>query len=755
MELRRENKGFSLVELIITIAIFSIVGIVVGSFLLSSSRAYSVNANELDIQEEAQLVANQLQEMILDTPLGISYTYVGVDDAGNLVDTYDVPADTVDVDKTNLYIYGEDYYYHIYWNVDEQRLYFVDYVKTPGGFQLNDMTAEGVVLGEYISDFKVDLSRAATDRIVSFHIIFKKPGSDRDYLVSKSVSLRNNITTNKEATDVYDAVGLEFEPVADNLSLSPGSQTVWPGESVVYTVTKTCSRGGVPSQDVNWAYVSEDSTYTTLDSGTYITSGKILQVSEAEESSKIKVTASAQGYNYDSGSEITLSEDAYVNVAQIRSLQIVSNSMDTGTVGPNGRYTIVVSAQGQNLGELVLDEDELEVAISQGSSYVTVVSIEAQSDPTKAKVTLDVAGNTPSGAKIAMTFMLKRNAFSDVYVSTPIYTVAGDNEMLTLTSGSGDEWLRLGSAVTNATFIDEDTKNTYCNADGTLKTGYYLKYVYEVYDSTNCLVKTAYRTTGAGTGSDYTEYFAASGTGSTFSSVVNMTDKVFLTSGTVLVQAFLMNKTDNQPVVAGCSDYCSYTIPQATVGYKRNKYDMPSSKLVSYITKNQQSTPVYITFTSGFASGTSPNLYADLVQITPVELGSVNVDTTQKKISISGSVNANYQTSAGNVLSVKYGGLSNGIKVNLVTANIEGTEYYVPQSQSEWTISAGETDAATGLVRDYYIYYMDDTHKFEISILDNAFESAQYYVMENQQWVYVRDYTMNIVDKTWDINLNP
>lgn len=42
MRLKHENKGFSLVELIITISVFAIVGVVLGAFMLSSSRAYSV-----------------------------------------------------------------------------------------------------------------------------------------------------------------------------------------------------------------------------------------------------------------------------------------------------------------------------------------------------------------------------------------------------------------------------------------------------------------------------------------------------------------------------------------------------------------------------------------------------------------------------------------------------------------------------------------------------------------------------------------
>ena len=105
MRLERENKGFSLVELIVVIAIFSVVGVVIGGFLLAANRSYAVSANELDIQEEAQLVANQMQEMILDTSFGISYQYVVTDDTGTeLIDYMENDAATLPA-VTERFIY--------------------------------------------------------------------------------------------------------------------------------------------------------------------------------------------------------------------------------------------------------------------------------------------------------------------------------------------------------------------------------------------------------------------------------------------------------------------------------------------------------------------------------------------------------------------------------------------------------------------------------------------------------------------------
>ena len=748
MKLKRENKGFSLVELIITIAIFSVVGVIVGAFLLSSSRAYSINANELDIQEEAQLVANQLQEMILDTPIAISYSYVGVDDAGNLVDTYEVPAATVDIDQTNLFIYGTDYYYHVYWNMDEQRLYYVEYLKGPTGFAPNDMDQTGVVLGEYVSDFVVDMSKVNSDRMVSFHIIFKKPGSDRDYLVSKTVSIRNNILANRDMTEVYDSIGVDVAPAADTMTMSPTVDILWPGESRQFSVTLSCSQGGVPNQGVNWTLESKDIAFPTLDGGTFMASGNGLQVSANEDSSWIEVTASAVGYDYTNNTEKPLTKTANIYVKQIRSLEVVSNTMDTGFVGAGGRYSVVVAMHGENIDGMALDgENGIEAYAIEGAGYVSAIDVQPYGE-LQAQVIFDLSANTPAGAKIQLGFRPKRAEFADVVATTDSYTVNGHTEMLMLESGSGTEWLRLGTSTANVKFIEDNVKSAYCNSNGNLKTGFYMKYVYEVYDSTQVLVKSAYRTTGAGTGSDYTEYFAASGTGSTFSSVVKMTDQMFLTSGTVKVKAYLMHQTAGNPVEVGSSNECTFVVPEVSIGFKRNKEDQAVSNMTSYITKNNRETPVYITFMSGYAEGTVPTVNSSLVSLSSTTYGSINnVDSANGKVTVKGASKEKYYTQKKKT-TLSYAGLSNGVKIQLISPNVNSTNYYVPTNKDEWSMDNSYLDSSNKL-HAWYKYYIDDTHYMYIYYKGNSFQSAYLYTLENQSWKQGNKYKINVGSNKW------
>lgn len=746
MKSRSENKGFSLVELVVTIAIFSIVSIVIGSFLVASSRAYSVSANELDIQEEAQLVANQIQEMVLDTAIGISYKYIVTDESGTELNDYmnnDLELPTGDTSRKELWIYGKDGYNRIHWNKEKNELYLTQYVKiSTGGFQLADgMTEDGVILGEYVADFSVDLSEVASNRMVAFDICFKKPNNDRDYLVSRTVSLRNNVLTNRNKEEVYNAAGLEFEPVPDSLTVTPGYDSVWPGEEVAYNVTLTCSRGGVPSQSVNWALSSGDGV--ALAGNTGVTAGGILKVSSDEKSSLINVTASATGYDYTNAKSTVLSKDLTVAVKQIKSLAISNNDFETSPVSAGGSYQFDVTMTGSNISSLTLDgENGLNAYVSLGSSYASVTKVEPKGN-LKATVTVQIDAKAPQGTKIGVIVTPKRAAFSDVIAATGVYTVGGKGEIFKISSGSGSEWLRLGAATTNVTFVSDDKEKDYCNKDGSLKTGYFIKYIYDVYDNRHNQMRTAYRTTGAGNGNDYTDYFSASGKGNTFSSVVNMTDEVFLTSGTVYVQAILMYKTSGAVVEVGRSDLCTYIIPEAEIEFRRTSEETGVSNLKSYITEQDRDTSVYISFASGFATD-DYNIYRNKMTLSSDELGTISsVDTALRKVVISGNTLADYDTHQ--TLTFTYGDLSSKVTIGLEKPNVAGTDYYVPVNKTEWVQTNEKADTAE------YQYCVDDTHKMYIKYVNGTFDSAVFYALESLNWTNKGSYTLDVANKRWTL----
>ena len=65
--MRKDHKGFTLVELIIAIAILAIVTLAVCGFIVVGSRSYTSANTDIMLQQEAQLALNQISDVIIDT----------------------------------------------------------------------------------------------------------------------------------------------------------------------------------------------------------------------------------------------------------------------------------------------------------------------------------------------------------------------------------------------------------------------------------------------------------------------------------------------------------------------------------------------------------------------------------------------------------------------------------------------------------------------------------------------------------------
>ena len=74
MRKRLGNKGFSLIEVIIALAIIMVVSGSIISFLLAGSRSYSSVITTTDLQKEAQLVMNQISDIVISAEKEVRYT---------------------------------------------------------------------------------------------------------------------------------------------------------------------------------------------------------------------------------------------------------------------------------------------------------------------------------------------------------------------------------------------------------------------------------------------------------------------------------------------------------------------------------------------------------------------------------------------------------------------------------------------------------------------------------------------------------
>lgn len=764
--MKQRNKGFTLVELLVVVAVFAIVGAAITGFILSSQKSYARGANEVDIQEEAQLVSNQIQDMIIDTSLGISYKYIVIKDAATITDYMNNDAGIItdgELTKKEVWIYNKDNYYRLLWNKESKELYYEELVKTDAGYQRPEgMPEGGVLLGEYIKEFSIDLSQVASARIVTLAMTFQKAENGVDYEVNKTISFRNDILTNKDQADVYAAADIEVQPSPDGIKLSPTSSSLWPGETLKYTASLTCSRGGLPSQSATWS-ISEATSGSTG-----IANGKLTVGTDEKGNNegKFKVTASADGYDYDASTSKALVANATVSLKLIKAIYIDTDGFSSSPVTANGVYTFKVHFTGNMIDGLSMSEcGGISAELVKGSENATITSIVEDTTDEYATVTVkvnnDIKGENPT---ISLKFTADREGFTNVSVTTGEYAIATAAQILKLEKDDGynvdsNNWVRMENRQVKVSFNSDTDKITYAQNWKKLKSSYYIKYIYEIRNSAGNVTSTAYSNTNdrdAGLNEyieddeddeddDDDDYH--------FYSSVALTEDVDFQSGSVWVTAELHDK--NSGALIGTSNTISYTIPEVKIVYGLSGVGgTPSeylpyykSNMNVYITPQNNNVRIFYRFSEGISSKYKLEnefditaSYGDAYE----RLDSLTYSSSNMRLNLNAEDDAGYYSgSTKPYIQIVYRGLeTQALKVYMVTSNFSSpvtignnssarTYNYIPDpagttaSSSEWQLVSGN-----------YYYYMDQTHRFLIKYESNSYV-AYLQELNGYQWNYV------------------
>jgi len=174
------NKGFSLIELIVALAIALIVGGSIISFLLTGSNSYNFVVTNTDLQEEAQLVMNQISDIVATAEKAVNFD---------------------DLTGT-LEVFNEKEKYEIRFDNAEKRLY---YKKRDRDITNNTFSVvEDVLMAENVSGFWGDMTNVATTSKVSVQINFENKSSA--YVKEETISLRNGKTVipSNDVTKIYN-----------------------------------------------------------------------------------------------------------------------------------------------------------------------------------------------------------------------------------------------------------------------------------------------------------------------------------------------------------------------------------------------------------------------------------------------------------------------------------------------------------------------------------------------------------------------
>ncbi len=281
------NRGFSLVELLVATAILSVVMMIALSFMMTGSRSFTKGSADSNVQKEAELTVNQIEDMIIDLNGGVS---MNVDPPTTELSMYHA-----EDDGTGTMVYSKS---AVRWDKNDQNVYCskwdVAYDASTGTFADGAAEYADQLLAEHVTDFKVDLSDTLTTKAMDgttktiVKSVLISVGYDNgsgvvDYATSPVITLRNRMLLEDDPANIFD----EVKPAADTMKLHySGDTTSGAGVPIVdrvsevkrgsaynvYAKISTANTGGDVNDLVNWV-IEETGTLSTIDANGYLTVG--------------------------------------------------------------------------------------------------------------------------------------------------------------------------------------------------------------------------------------------------------------------------------------------------------------------------------------------------------------------------------------------------------------------------------------------------------------------------------------------------
>lgn len=290
----KNSKGFSLVELVVAVAIMSVVGVAVIGFCMAGTNSYQKVGGDADLQYESQLLMNQLEDLLVDTNKGYGY----------------------DASAKTLSVYNESDAYKVIWNDTESRVYLEKYGRTANQLYLISTN----LMAEYVTNFSVSIpsENESTKQVITIAASMEK--GDNRFQATKSFTLRNELDEFNSMEEAYPDDDLvnwtitsvrildnEDNPVSDMSNVGRNQQIQF--KSIVNgTNFPADATEAAKLQDVEWSVVSTGNTRKSDDTTVV---GGLLTIAEDEPASALILTATSV-WNSNCSSSIIISLEEIV-----------------------------------------------------------------------------------------------------------------------------------------------------------------------------------------------------------------------------------------------------------------------------------------------------------------------------------------------------------------------------------------------------------------------------------------------------------
>lgn len=346
--LKSDNKGMSLVELICSIAILAIIGTSISGVLIVSANSYNRGNSETKVQQEAQLVANQINDLLIDATADVSF------------------------DGTTLSIKQGVTEYQVIYDAAAQELNYQEIVA--------GVASDKQLMASGVTGFDVDVTDFSERGYVRLDLTFAR--DNQNYPAVFTMTARNKDTT--AATTILAAIHLPNEIILE------------PNQSYVFTPTTT----GLTNTALTWALMGD-----TDSSVTHTASNGTVTVGNNETASMFRVRVSS----VETGPTGAPRAQKFVNVYVRRVNDIsITGTRTSGVEYMSGAtYQLKAEPLGNNLAQAPgadYDEDyvspyQMEWVVTEGLASISVNS----SDTTMATITLSEEMPEGSSVKVKAT----------------------------------------------------------------------------------------------------------------------------------------------------------------------------------------------------------------------------------------------------------------------------------------------------------------------------------------------------------------
>lgn len=264
----RDNRGLSLVEVLCAVAIFSLIAATIGTIIVVSARTYRNGVTETSVQQEAQLAANNIGNIVKDAcsvmygESGLKFIKDGIDDVTEVDGTLKMQGS----DATELYIItNKKMQYCIKYDIPNKALVYTESdISDPAA----PVSTGAQVLARNVSNFQADTTDFKDSRTIKLKMTVTDESTGRNIPMEYTMTSRNEVAEEMEfvSSEIPVIIFLDSNP-----TLVPGETYQLPisvvgklPKALEGTITGGLSLGSLTTDYVEVS-VPKD---TTVDSGT-------------------------------------------------------------------------------------------------------------------------------------------------------------------------------------------------------------------------------------------------------------------------------------------------------------------------------------------------------------------------------------------------------------------------------------------------------------------------------------------------------